>query len=254
MLSLDLTGRTALVTGGSQGLGAVTSRTLARAGAHVVVNYLNDTQGVNLKRAEQTVAEILSAGGKASAFAGDVSDPQSVDAMLQQIADRQGPLHVLVNNAGILRDRTAKNMSADEWQSVIDTNLSGVFHVCHAAIPYLADGGRIISMSSVSASVGFFGQANYAAAKAGVMGLTKVLSRELGKRGITVNAVAPGVIDAGMGLGIPEERRAAMLDLVPLGRFGTAEEIAGVIAFLCSDLAGYITGQTIHVNGGWWAS
>lgn len=254
MISLDLTGRTALVTGGSQGLGAVTSRTLAQAGAHVVVNYLDDLQGVNRKRAEHVIGEIAGAGGKASAFAGDVSDPQSVDAMLKQIADRHGPLHILVNNAGILRDRTARNMSADEWQTVIDTNLSGVFHVCHAAIPYLADGARIISMSSVSASVGFFGQANYAAAKAGVMGLTKVLSRELGKRGITVNAVAPGVIDAGMGLGIPEERRAAMLDLVPLGRFGTGDEIAGVIAFLCSDLAAYITGQTIHVNGGWWAS
>ena len=254
MISLDLSGRTALVTGGGQGLGAITAGLLARAGARVIVNFFEDPEGTNRERAEQTVAGIVCAGGDGSALAADVSDSAAVEALFQEVAVRYGALDILVNNAGILRDRTARNMSAAEWQAVIDTNLSGVFHVCHAAIPHLADGGRIVSMASVSAVVGLFGQANYAAAKAGVMGLTKVLSRELGKRRITVNAVAPGVVDAGMGVLIPEERRSAMLDLIPLGRFATAEEVAGVIVFLCSDLAAYITGQTIHVNGGWWAS
>jgi 3-oxoacyl-[acyl-carrier protein] reductase len=226
---------------------------LAQAGARVIVNFFEDPEGTNRERAEQTVAGIVSAGGEASALAADVSNPAAVEVLFQEIAARYGTLDILINNAGILRDRTARNMSASEWQAVIDTNLSGVFHVCHAAIPHLADGGRIVSMASVSAVVGLFGQANYAAAKAGVMGLTKVLSRELGKRRITVNAVAPGVVEAGMGMVIPEERRQAMLDLIPLGRFASAEEVAGLIVFLCSDLAAYITGQTIHVNGGWWA-
>ena len=241
------------MTGGGQGLGAITGGLLAQAGARVIVNFFEDPEGTNRERAEQTVAGIVSAGGEASALAADVSNPAAVEVLFQEIAARYGTLDILINNAGILRDRTARNMSASEWQAVIDTNLSGVFHVCHAAIPHLADGGRIVSMASVSAVVGLFGQANYAAAKAGVMGLTKVLSRELGKRRITVNAVAPGVVEAGMGMVIPEERRQAMLDLIPLGRFASAEEVAGLIVFLCSDLAAYITGQTIHVNGGWWA-
>lgn len=253
MISLDLAGKVALVTGGSQGLGAVTAKFLARAGATVAVNYLNDARGVNRHRAEQTGAEIAAARGEASLFPADVSVPASASALVEAVHAHFGRLDIVINNAGIVRDRTARNLTAEEWQTVIDTNLSGVFHVIHAAIPRLSDGGRIVSLSSLSAVVGLFGQANYAAAKAGIIGLTKVLSRELGKRGITVNAVAPGVMDAGLGLGIPEARRAEMLGQIPLQRFGTAEDVAGAIVFLCSDMAGYITGQTLHLNGGWWS-
>lgn len=249
MIPIDLSGKTALVTGGGQGLGAATAGLLREAGADVVVNFLADPAGINRQRAEDTVAGW---GEHGAAIEADVRDPQAVKLMIDQTVARFGRLDIVVNNAGILRDRTAKNMQFAEWQAVIDANLTGVFNVCQAAIGPLSDGGRIVSMSSVSAVLGIYGQANYAAAKAGIIGLTKVLSRELAKRRITVNAVAPGVVETGMGLTIPEEFRGAMLAAVPLGRFADPREIAGVILFLCSDLASYVTGQTIHVNGGWW--
>ena len=249
MIPIDLSGKTALVTGGGQGLGAATASLLREAGADVVVNYLADSPGVNLQRAEETVADW---GEHGAVIEADVRVAEAVKSMIEQTVARFGRLDIVVNNAGILRDRTAKNMKLEEWQAVIDSNLTGVFNVCQAAIGPLSDGGRIVSMSSVSAALGIYGQANYAAAKAGIIGLTKVLSRELASRRITVNAVAPGVVEAGMGLTIPEEFRGRMLESVPLGRFAEPREIAGVIVFLCSDLASYITGQTIHVNGGWW--
>jgi 3-oxoacyl-[acyl-carrier protein] reductase len=143
-------------------------------------------------------------------------------------------------------------MAAADWQAVIDTNLTGVFNGCRVAADRIGDGGRIVNVSSISAAVGFFGQANYAAAKAGVVGLTKVLSRELAKRAITVNAIAPGVVLTEMGQTIPDEARAAMLANIPLGRFGEPREIAETILFLASPMASYLTGQTLHVNGGWW--
>ncbi len=163
-----------------------------------------------------------------------------------------GGLDILVNNAGILRDRSIKKMTGAEWQDVIDTNLTGVFNVCQAAAERLNDNGRIVSIASLAAVMGFFGQANYAAAKAGVIALTKVLSKEVARKSITVNAVAPGVILTEMGKAIPEESRAAMLGQIPLGRFAEPHEIADVVLFLASDLASYMTGQTLHVNGGWW--
>jgi 3-oxoacyl-[acyl-carrier protein] reductase len=249
VIPIDLSGKTALVTGGGQGLGAATASLLRDAGADVVVNYLADAAGVNLQRAEETAADW---GEHGAVIEADVRVAEAVKSMIEQTVARFGRLDIVVNNAGILRDRTAKNMKLEEWQAVIDSNLTGVFNVCQAAIGPLSDGGRIVSMSSVSAALGIYGQANYAAAKAGIVGLTKVLSRELASRRITVNAVAPGVVEAGMGLTIPEEFRAGMLKSVPLGRFAEPQEIAGVILFLCGDLASYITGQTIHVNGGWW--
>ena len=249
MLGIDLSGKTALVTGGGQGLGAATASLLAQAGANVVVNYFADPEGVNRRRADQTAERI---GPRAVVIEADVRRLDQVHQMIDQAMRRFGRLDILVNNAGILRDRTLKKLSPDEWQSVIDTNLTGVYNVCKTVVERLADGGRIVNLASVSAVIGFFGQSNYAAAKAGVIGLTKVLSRELAKRRITVNAVAPGVVMTEMGKSIPDEQQAKMLDMIPLRRFGEPEEIAAVILFLCSELASYVTGQVIHVNGGWW--
>lgn len=173
--------------------------------------------------------------------------------MLDQVQTHFGAIDLLVNNAAILRDRTLMKLTDDEWDAVIDTNLSAVFRVCQQVLPKMNDGGRIVSMASISGVVGFFGQANYASAKAGIIALTKVLSKEVAARGITVNAVAPGVVLTEMGKSIPESVRQQMLNQIPLRRFGEPSEIANIILFLCSDLASYVTGQTIHVNGGWWA-
>jgi 3-oxoacyl-[acyl-carrier protein] reductase len=248
MIQIDLSGKTAIVTGGSQGLGACTSQLLADAGANVVINYLCDLEEINRGRAEQIVRKI---GEKAVMMEADVRDPRSVINMFNKTIERFGALNIIVNNAGINRDRTAKKMSQEEWQSVIDTNLTGTFNVCREAAKRLADGGRIVNLSSLSSIIGLFGQVNYAASKAGIIGMTRVLSRELAKRQITVNAVAPGVVLSEMGMTIPEGIRAQMLKSIPLGRFGEPEEIASVILFLCSDFASYVTGQVIHINGGW---
>ena len=162
-------------------------------------------------------------------------------------------MDIVINNAGIVRDRTVQKMTDAEWQEVLDTNLSGVFKVSREAAKHLQRGGRIVNLASIAGAVGAFGQANYAAAKGGVVSLTKVLSRELARQEINVNAVAPGVIDTEMSRTIPEEVLVEMMGQIPLGRFGESSEIADVVLFLCSDLASYVTGQTIHVNGGWWS-
>jgi len=248
MIKIDLTGKVALVTGGGQGLGAATCRALAEAGANVVVNYFNDDQGINRQRAQETAEKL---GSAATAMQANVTKIAEIKAMFEQILQRYGKIDIIVNNAGILRDKTLKKMAIEEWQQVIDTNLTGVFNVCHCAIEKISDGGRIVNLSSISGLLGFFGQTNYSASKAGVVGFTKALSREVGKRGITVNAVAPGVVLTEMGKSIPEEVRSEMLKNIPLGKFGAPEDIAQAILFLCSDLAHYITGQVIHVNGGW---
>lgn len=249
MISIDLTSKTAVITGGGQGLGQATATMLHAAGAAVAVTYVRDPEGLNQSRAEQTAAEL---GERAMAVEGDVRSRPSIATMFAAVRDRFGSVDIVVNNAAILRDRTLKKMSDDEWQSVIDTNLSGVYRVCREATEIMADGGRIVSMASISGFTGFFGQVNYSAAKAGVVGLTKALSKELAARRITVNAVAPGVVLTDMGESIPQAARDEMLKQIPLRRFGTPSEVASAILFLCSPLADYITGQTIHVNGGWW--
>ncbi len=249
MFTIDLSGKTALITGGGQGLGASMCQAFAEAGANVVVNYFNDPEGLNLVRAAETVYAL---GDNAVAIEADVRSAEEIERMIDKTIERFGSLDILVNNAGILRDKTIKKMTSEQWQSVMDTNLTGVFNTCHAVAERLADGGRIVNLASIAAFVGFFGQANYAAAKAGVVGLTKVLSREMAKRQITVNAVAPGVILTEMGKSIPDEVRDEMFKLIPLARFGEPEEIARVVLFLASDMASYMTGQTLHVNGGWW--
>ncbi len=249
MITINLDSKTAVITGGGQGLGLAAATALHTAGANVVLTWFADPEGINQKRAEDAAASL---GARAIAVEGDVRNRESLAAMFDTVVRTFGSLDIVINNAAVLRDRSLSKMTDDEWQAVIDTNLSGVWRVCKEAVSRIADGGRIVSMASISGFTGFFGQTNYSAAKAGVVGLTKSLSREVAFRQITVNAVAPGVALTEMGQSIPEAVREEMLKQIPLGRFGTPEEIANAILFLCSPLADYITGQTIHVNGGWW--
>ena len=250
MATIDLTEKTAIVTGAGQGLGQAIAARLHFSGANVVINYFEEPTGENRAKALQVADEL---GDRCVALPADVRQPDQITRMIDQCIDRFGGLDILVNNAGILRDRTVKKMSMREWQDVIDTNLTGVFNCCQAAVERMRHDGRIINLASVAAVIGIFGQANYSAAKAGVIALTKVLSKELAKNRILVNAVAPGVVLTEMGKSIPEASRQAMLAQIPLSRFGDPDEIAKVVLFLASDLASYMTGQTLHVNGGWWA-
>ena len=249
MIAIDLSGRVALITGGIQGLGKATAAMLLRAGAQVAVNYFDDEQGVNRMRAEEVAREW---GENGLVMRADVRHREEMLTFLNAVQAKFGRLDFLVNNAAILRDRTVKNLTDEEWDAVVETNLSAVFRVTQAALPFLEDGGRIVNLASISAAVGFYGQANYASAKAGIVALTKVLSRELAARRINVNAVAPGVVLTEMGASIPEAARQQMLTQIPLKRFGEPDEIASVILYLCSPLSSYVTGQTLHVNGGWW--
>lgn len=250
MRQIDLSGKTAIVTGSSQGIGLATAKTLHAAGANVVINYFDDGEGKNKLLADSVVTEF---GERAIAVAADVRSPEQLEAMVGAAVEKFGSLDIVVNNAGILRDKSFKKMSHEDWQAVIDTNLTGVFNSCKAAVTALSENGSIVNVSSLSAVTGFFGQANYATAKAGVMTFTKVLSKELARKNIRVNAVAPGVVNTEMGESIPEENRKYMMTQIPLARFAEPSEISDVILFLCSDLSSYVTGQTIHVNGGWWA-
>lgn len=248
MISIDLTGKVAVVTGGIQGLGKATASLLRQAGACVAVNYFDDDAGISRQRAQE-VAQLWGDGG--FAMPADVRRRTEMTEFFAAVEQRFGKVNFLINNAAILRDRSFKNLSDEEWEAVMETNLSAVFKVSQTALPFLQDGGRIVNMTSISGVVGFFGQANYSSAKAGVIALTKVLSRELAGRRINVNAVAPGVVLTEMGESIPEAAREQMLTQIPMKRFGTPEEIASVILYLCSDLSSYVTGQTLHVNGGW---
>jgi 3-oxoacyl-[acyl-carrier protein] reductase len=247
MIEIDLSGKVALITGASQGIGAAIAQTLHRAGASVAINYFPDAAGLNAENAARVAGGL---GERTEVFPGDVRDPKSTGVLCAGVHGRFGSLDLLINNAGIARDRTIAKMGDDEWHSVLDTNLTGVFNVCRAAGPLLPEGGRIVNISSLSGVIGLFGQANYAAAKAGVIGLTKTLSREFAKRSITVNAVAPGLVLTELGKTVPAAIQEQWLSQIPLARFGKPEEISNAILFLCSDLASYMTGQTLHVNGG----
>ena len=249
MISIDLSGKVAVVTGGIQGLGKATASMLLRAGAQVAVNYFDDAAGVSRQRAEEAAKEWGNAG---LVMAADVRSRENMTAFFEAVKMKFGRIDFLVNNAAILRDRSVKNLTDEEWDAVVDTNLSAVFRVSQMVLPFLQDGGRIVNMASISGVVGLFGQANYSSAKAGVIAFTKVLSRELASRRINVNAVAPGVVLTEMGATIPEAAREQMLAQIPMKRFGDPDEIASVILYLCSDLSSYVTGQTLHVNGGWW--
>ncbi len=243
--SASLAGQTALVTGGGRGIGRAIALALGEAGAEVVVNYSSSAAA-----ADEVVAAITTAGGKAYALKANVSVEAEVDGLIKTVLERSGRLDVLVNNAGITRDGLLMRMKTDDWQSVIDLNLSGVF-LCTRAVarPMLKQkSGRIINITSVVGLMGNAGQANYAAAKAGVIGLTRSTAKELASRGITVNAVAPGFIATDMTKDLDTE---AILKDIPLGTFGTQKQVAGAVRFLAADpAASYITGQVLQVDGG----
>ena len=244
LLSADsLSGRVALVTGASRGIGAAIAATLAGAGA-TVIGTATTAGGAD------AISEALGDSGRGAAL--DITSEESVAAVLKDIQGKEGAPTIVVNNAGITRDNLLMRMKAEDWDAVISTNLSGIYRVCKASIRGMmkAKGGRIINIASVIGIMGNAGQANYAAAKAGIIGFSKSLAREVGSRNITVNVVAPGFIDTDMTRVLPEEQRAGMLQQVPLARLGDVSDIADAVAFLASDSAGYITGETLHVNGG----
>lgn len=244
---MKLEGKTALVTGASRGIGRAVALELAREGAKVIVNYSGSEE-----KAKQVVEDIKAIGREAIAVKCNVADSEEVADMFKQALEAFGKVDILVNNAGITRDNLLMRMKEEEWDAVINTNLKGVFLCTKTATrPMMKQrNGRIINIASVVGVSGNPGQANYVAAKAGVIGLTKTTAKELAPRGITVNALAPGFITTDMTDALPEENKEALLSQIPLGRLGDPEDIAKAAAFLASDDAGYITGQTIHVNGG----
>ncbi|MBO0858700.1 MAG: 3-oxoacyl-[acyl-carrier-protein] reductase [Chloracidobacterium sp.] len=242
----SLNGQTALVTGGSQGIGRAAALILARCGADVAV------MARSLDKCEAVAREIRAAGRRALAVKGDICDALEIKGAVEKVSSELGQISVLVNNAAITRDGLALRMKREDWDDVINTNLTGVFLMTQAVLPMMtkARGGRIINLTSVVAQSGNVGQVNYISAKSGVIGFTKAVAREYASRNITVNAVAPGFIETPMTAALSETARNAMLEQIPLKRAGTDLDVAYAVAFLASDEAGYITGQVINVNGG----
>jgi 3-oxoacyl-[acyl-carrier protein] reductase len=246
-VSFSLAGKVALVTGGSQGIGESIAKALAAAGAHVVVAARSED------RAAAVAQAIAAAGGSAEALRLDVADPASVTAGFKAVVEKHGKLDVLVNNAGITDDGLILRMSKDSWDRVIATDLTGVFLCAQEAAKTMLKkrvAGRIVNITSVVGLMGNPGQTNYAAAKAGVIGFTKALAREIGSRGITVNAVAPGYVETSMTDVLNEEQKKALVGSIVLGRLGTGDDVAGAVVFLASDAAAYVTGATLNVSGG----
>ncbi len=247
MPGIDLSGSVALVTGASRGIGAVIARRLAEAGVKVGVNYLSSPES-----AEEVVSSIISAGGEALMVEGDVSQEEPAKSTVQQVVSNWGRIDILVNNAGINRDRLLLRMNTDDWDQVIQVDLRGAFLCTRFVMPHLIKqrSGRVVNISSVVGISGNPGQANYAAAKAGLIGFTKSVAREVASRNVTVNALAPGYITTGMVEKLSEAAREKILSRIPMGRFGVAEDVSEAVVFLCSKGASYITGEVLTIDGG----
>jgi len=244
--SKQLEGRVAIVTGASRGIGRACAWELATHGAAVVVNYFT-----NEEAADKLVGEIVTSGGRAITVRAGVGHPDDVQAMVQRTMDEYGQVDILVNNAGVNRDRTLRRMSVDEWQEVINTDLSSAFYCTSAVVPHMIEKsyGRIINMSSIIGQMGNVGQSNYAAAKAGLIAFTKSAAQELARYNITVNAMCPGFIETDMVIALTDEVKAALIAKIPLGRFGRPEEVASFVRYLCTE-GDWITGQQFNPNGG----
>lgn len=242
-----LEGKIAVVTGASRGIGRAVAQRLASEGATVIINYNGSKE-----KAEETLREIEETGGRGVIEQCDVSDFEQCREFIQKVIKEYGALDILVNNAGVTKDGLIMGMSEEDFDRVIDTNLKGAFHTIRFAVRQMLKqkSGRIINMASVVGVSGNAGQANYAASKAGVIGLTKAAAKEVASRGITVNAIAPGFIETDMTASLPESVKEATLAQIPLGYFGKAEQVAAAVAFLASEDAAYITGQVLHVDGG----
>ena len=245
---LDFSGKVVLVTGSSRGIGAEMIKAFGARGAKCVVNYVADPDGTNKRDAAKVAAELQAP----LVIECDVTKPDQIEAMMKQIQERHGGLDVLVNNSGIIRDRTMKKMTLEEFESVLRVNVTGTFNVTKAAAAILRNNGRVINLSSVSGQMGLFGQANYSSSKAAIIALTKVSARELARQNITVNAIAPGFIDVGMSKGMPDEVTENFKKQIPLGRLGDVQEIVNAALFLASPMASYITGHVLNVNGGYY--
>ena len=245
---LNFSGKVVLVTGSSRGIGAETIRAFGARGARCVVNYVVDTAGQNKADAESVASSLHDP----LVIECDVTKSDQIEGMMKQISERFDGLDILVNNSGIIRDRTIKKLTTEEFESVVRVNLTGTFNVTQKAAAILRSGGRIINLSSVSGQMGLLGQANYSSSKAAIIALTRVSAREFARQNITVNAIAPGFIDVGMSKGMPEEVTQNFIKQIPLGRLGNVSEIVSAALFLASPMASYITGHVLNVNGGYY--
>lgn len=241
-----LENKTALVTGGSRGIGKQTATDLAAEGCHVIVNYHSNPDAAN-----ETLEEIEKSGGSGEVLKFDVSDYGATEKALSPVVNKRG-IDILVNNAGITRDKLFVRMAEKDWDAVVDTNLKGIFNCTKAVVRSMLKKryGRIINITSVVGEMGNPGQINYSSAKAGIIGFTRSAAKEFASRGVTVNAVSPGFVETDITAPIPEEMKSAYLESIPLGRYGTVEDISGAVVFLASEKASYITGEVIRVNGG----
>jgi 3-oxoacyl-[acyl-carrier protein] reductase len=251
MVRYDFTGKVTLVTGSSRGMGAAILEAFAKAGAVCLVHYVADADGHNRRDADDTAGRCRGHGATAHVLEADVRKYDAVEQLVRNAVTAAGRIDILVNNAGILRDRTVRKMTLDDWHSVVQTNLDGVFFCSKAVAEILPDGGRIINTASIAGLFPAHGQANYAAAKAGVIALTKVMAKELARRKITVNAVAPGLIRTAMIDAIKPEVLAEYEKQIPIGRVGTPADVANAVLFLATEESEYITGQTLPITGGW---
>jgi 3-oxoacyl-[acyl-carrier protein] reductase len=244
----DFTRKVVLVTGSSRGLGAEMIKAFGQRGAQCIVNYVSDSADQNKSDADAVAKELKNP----LVVECDVTNPEQVEAMMKTIGDKFGGLDILINNSGIIRDRTIKKLTLEDFENVVRVNLTGTFNVTQKAAAILRKDGRIVNLSSVSGQMGLFGQANYSSSKAAIIALTKVSAREFARQNITVNAIAPGFIDVGMSKGMPAEVTANFIKQIPLGRLGDAENIVDAVLFLCSPMASYITGHVLNVNGGFY--